>query len=58
MLLALLRERFGTLPQEMENAVNELADADKLMRLTLVVYQSDSLETFFGRLHSAANQTW
>lgn len=42
----------------MENAVNELADADKLMRLTLVVYQSDSLETFFGRLHSAANQTW
>ena len=55
-LLALLRERFGTLPQEMENAVNELADADKLMRLTLVVYQSDSLETFSRRLHGSAGQ--
>ena len=52
-LLALLRDRFGALPQEVESAVHVLDDADQLMELTLAVYRSNSLESFFSRLHAA-----
>lgn len=54
-LRALLRERFGELPRELEDVMEHLADADAVTQLTLEVWRAASLEAFCEKLRRAAS---
>ena len=54
-LRALLRERFGELPRELEDVMEHLADVDAVTQLTLEVWRAASLEAFCEKLRRAAS---